>query len=69
MSHTPEQSLEDLVSLMREHLAALRESRGDGDFAVEALYDRVGDAFADYADALDEEFGEALPMDLVDDED
>lgn len=67
MSHSPEQALESFITLMREHLAAIRESRGENDFAVEALYDRLADAYDDYAEALDEEFGETLPFDVLDD--
>ncbi|MCB4207499.1 hypothetical protein [Arthrobacter sp. UM1] len=69
MSHSAEQALDALVTLLREHLSAVRESRGDGDFAVEALYDKLTDAYDDYAEALDDEFGESLPFDVVDDED
>jgi hypothetical protein len=68
MSHTPESALEGFITLLREHLAAVREARGDGDFAVEALYDRLAEAYDDYAEALDLTFGENLPFDVVDDD-
>ncbi len=68
MSHTPESRLESFIALLREHLAAVRDARGEADFAVEALYDRLAEAYDDYAEVLDDEFGESLPFEVVEDD-
>ncbi|MDN4473118.1 primosomal protein [Demequina zhanjiangensis] len=62
------EALRRLQAALEEHLAAVAARRGDDDVAVDDAYDAVAEAFEAYDSALDDEFGESLPL-MLDDSD
>ncbi len=62
------EALRRLQAALEEHLAAVAGRRGEDDVAVDDAYDAVAEAFEAYETALDDEFGESLPL-VLDDSD
>ncbi len=63
---TSREALERLTAALEKHLDAVMGRRGDEDAAVDDAYDAVAEAFETYEAALDEDFGETLPIVLDD---
>ncbi|WP_430866876.1 primosomal protein [Demequina aurantiaca] len=68
MSTQPREALQLLVSALETHLEAVASRRSATDAAVDDAYDAVAETFETYEEALDVEFGEAVPLVLEDDE-
>ncbi len=60
------EALRRLEAAFEEHLAAVAGRRGEDDVAVDDAYDALAEAFEAYESALDDEFGETLPVVLDD---
>lgn len=61
--------LNTLVSALERHYEAISSGRGSEDPAVAATYEHLKTAFMDYEEALSDNFGEILPMELAEDDD
>lgn len=62
------EALRRLVATLDEHLEAVAARRGDADAAVDDAYEAIATAFERYEEALDDEYGESLPL-VLDDSD
>lgn len=60
------EALRHLTTALENHLEAVAARRSPSDAAVDDAYDALAEAFERYEDALDVEFGEALPIVLDD---
>lgn len=68
MTTEPRAALDRLVAALEAHLDAAATRRGEEDPAVVAAYQRLAEAFEVYDEALYENFDEATPFVLFDDE-
>ena len=68
MTADPRGALANLVSAFERHLEASSAKRGEDDPTVIAAYDDLADAFAEYDDALLQDYGEMTPLDIYDGE-
>lgn len=71
MSADARESLRVLTDAFQAHMEAVANRRGPEDTAVDDAYDALAEAFEHYEEALDEEFGESVPLvidDLEDDD-
>lgn len=66
MSVDAREALRLLTDALQAHLEAVANRRGPEDTAVDDAYDAVAEAFERYDEALDDEFGESLPL-VIDD--
>lgn len=62
-------ALRNFVAALERHIEAVATGRGSDDPAVVAAYEHLKSAFLDYEEALSDQFGEYLPMELAEDED
>ncbi|MEI8231984.1 MAG: hypothetical protein WCG32_05430 [Actinomycetes bacterium] len=68
MTQDARNSLSKFVAALERHFEAAATGRGSDDPAVLAAYEHLKNAFMDYEEAISDQYGEFLPMDLVDDE-
>ena len=68
MTTEPRAALDRLVAALEAHLGAASSRRGAEDPAVVAAYQRLAEAFEVYDEALYENYDEATPFVLYDDE-
>ena len=61
-------ALSKLVAALERHFEATSAGRGNDDPAVVSSYEHLKSAFLDYEEALSDQYGEYLPMELVEDE-
>jgi hypothetical protein len=61
-------SLNQFVAALERHIEAVSAGRGSDDPAVMAAYEHLKSAFLDYEEALSDQFGEILPMELAEDD-
>jgi hypothetical protein len=69
MAEDARKTLNDLVATLERHFEAISSGRGNDDPAVVAAYEHLKTAFMDYEEAISDQFGEVLPMELAEDED
>ena len=68
MAKDARMSLNSLVAALERHYEAISSGRGNDDPAVMATYEHLKSAFMDYEEALSDQFGEILPMELAEDD-
>jgi hypothetical protein len=68
MAHEARNTLNSLVAALERHYEAVSSGRGSEDPAVIATYEHLKTAFLDYEEAISDEFGEVLPMELAEDD-
>ena len=68
MAHDARNSLNQFVAALERHFEASSSGRGSDDPAVVASYEHLKTAFLDYEEALSDQFGEILPMELAEDD-
>ena len=68
MAHEARNTLNSLVAALERHYEAISSGRGSEDPAVVATYEHLKAAFLDYEEAISEEYGEVLPMELAEDD-
>ena len=69
MAEDARKTLNSLVAAMERHYEAISSGRGTDDPAVIAAYEHLKSSFMDYEEAISDQFGEVLPMELAEDED
>jgi len=69
MAEDARKTLNGLVATLERHFEAISSGRGNDDPAVVAAYEHLKTAFMDYEEAISDQFGEVLPMELAEDED
>lgn len=69
MSNLARSELNKFIAALERHFEAASSGRGTEDPAVIAAYEHLKSAFLDYEEALNDEFEEVLPMELVEEED
>lgn len=68
MATDPRAALTQFIAALEKHFEAVASQRGAGDSSVERAYDQLEDAFANYEEALSEEYGEYLPIAIADED-
>jgi hypothetical protein len=68
MAHEARNTLNSLVAALERHYEAISSGRGGEDPAVVATYEHLKTAFLDYEEAISDEYGEVLPMELAEDD-
>jgi hypothetical protein len=68
MATDPRNALTQLIASLEKHFEAVSARRGEQDSSVEQAYFQVEDAFLNYEEALNNEYGEYLPISLAEDE-
>lgn len=68
MAKDARMTLNSLVAALERHYEAIASGRGSDDPAVIATYEHLKSAFMDYEEALSDQFGEILPMELAEDD-
>ncbi len=68
MAHEARNTLNSLVAALERHYEAISSGRGSEDPAVIATYEHLKTAFLDYEEAISDEYGEVLPMELAEDD-
>jgi hypothetical protein len=68
MATDPRAALTQFIAALEKHFEAVASHRGEGDSSVERAYDQLEDAFANYDEALSEEYGEYLPIAIADED-
>ncbi|MEY3317440.1 MAG: hypothetical protein RLZZ218_747 [Actinomycetota bacterium] len=68
MAHEARNTLNSLVAALERHYEAISSGRGSEDPAVVATYEHLKTAFLDYEEAISDEYGEVLPMELAEDD-
>ena len=68
MAQDARNTLNSLVASLERHFEAVSTGRGSEDPAVVAAYEHLKTAFMDYEEALSDQFGEVLPMELAEDD-
>jgi hypothetical protein len=68
MAKDARMTLNSLVAALERHYEAISSGRGSDDPAVTATYEHLKSAFMDYEEALSDQFGEILPMELAEDD-
>ena len=68
MAHEARNTLNSLVAALERHYEAVSSGRGSEDPAVIATYEHLKTTFLDYEEAISDEFGEVLPMELAEDD-
>jgi hypothetical protein len=68
MAKDARMTLNSLVAALERHYEAISSGRGSDDPAVIATYEHLKSAFMDYEEALSDQFGEILPMELAEDD-
>ncbi len=68
MAKDARMTLNSLVAALERHYEAISSGRGSDDPAVVATYEHLKSAFMDYEEALSDQFGEILPMELAEDD-
>ena len=68
MAHEARNTVNSLVAALERHYEAISSGRGSEDPAVVATYEHLKTAFLDYEEAISDEFGEVLPMELAEDD-
>jgi hypothetical protein len=68
MAHEARNTLNSLVAALERHYEAISSGRGVEDPAVVATYEHLKTAFLDYEEAISDQFGEVLPMELAEDD-
>jgi hypothetical protein len=68
MATDPRNALTQLIASLEKHFEAVSARRGEQDSSVEQAYFQVEDAFLNYEEALNSEYGEYLPISLAEDE-
>jgi len=69
MAQDSRTALSKLIAALERHLEAVSTGRGVDDPAVAAAYEHLKSVFLDYEEALSDQHGEFLPMELAEDED
>lgn len=69
MAQDARNTLNSLVAALERHYEAISSGRGSDDPAVAATYEHLKTTFMDYEEALSDQFGEVLPMELAEDDD
>jgi hypothetical protein len=69
MAEDARKTLNGLVAAMERHYEAISSGRGTDDPAVISAYEHLKSSFMDYEEAISDQFGEVLPMELAEDED
>jgi hypothetical protein len=69
MSVDPRAALDRFIAALEAHYLAITKRHGPTDSAVDDAYYVLADAFEVYDDAINETYGEAIPLELVDDDD
>jgi hypothetical protein len=69
MAQDARNTLNMLVAALERHYEAVATGRGSDDPAVISTYEHLKTAFMDYEEALSDQFGEVLPMELAEDDD
>lgn len=69
MAQDARNTLNMLVAALERHYEAVATGRGSDDPAVVSTYEHLKTAFMDYEEALSDQFGEVLPMELAEDDD
>jgi len=69
MAQDARNTLNSLVAALERHYEAMSSGRGSDDPAVIATYEHLKTAFLDYEEAVSDQFGEILPMELAEDDD
>ncbi|CAB4685234.1 MAG: hypothetical protein F2662_02595 [Actinobacteria bacterium] len=68
MAQEARSSLNNFVAALERHFEAVSAGRGADDPAVVASYEHLKSVFLDYEEALSDQFGEFLPMELAEDD-
>lgn len=68
MAHEARNTLNSLVAALERHYEAISSGRGSEDPAVVATYEHLKTSFLDYEEAISDQFGEVLPMELAEDD-
>ena len=68
MAYEARNTLNSLVAALERHYEAISSGRGSEDPAVVATYEHLKTAFLDYEEAISDEYGEVLPMELAEDD-
>ncbi len=68
MAHEARNTLNSLFAALERHYEAISSGRGSEDPAVVATYEHLKTAFLDYEEAISDEYGEVLPMELAEDD-
>jgi len=68
MAKDARMTLNSLVAALERHYEAIASGRGSDDPAVIATNEHLKSAFMDYEEALSDQFGEILPMELAEDD-
>jgi hypothetical protein len=68
MAHEARNTLNSLVAALERHYEAISSGRGSEDPAVIATYEHLKTSFLDYEEAISDQFGEVLPMELAEDD-
>jgi hypothetical protein len=61
-------ALNQLNAALERRFEAVASGRGADDPAILNAYEHLEEAFLDYEEALNDQFGEFLPMELAEDE-
>ncbi|MEY4418082.1 MAG: hypothetical protein RIQ88_520 [Actinomycetota bacterium] len=61
-------ALRNFVAALERHFEATATGRGSDDPAVISAYEHLKSAFLDYEEALTDQYGEYLPMELVEED-
>jgi hypothetical protein len=69
MAQDSRTALSKFIAALERHLEAVSTGRGVDDPAVASAYEHLKAAFLDYEEALSDQHGEFLPMELAEDED
>lgn len=68
MAKDARNSLQRFVGAIESHFAAVANRRGENDPTVERTYQLLEEAFLDYEEAIQDNFEEYLPFELVEEE-
>ena len=68
MANDARNNLNQLVAALERHLEAASTGRGSDDPAVVSSYEHLKAAFLDYEEALMDQYGEMLPMELAEED-
>lgn len=69
MAQEPRFALQQFIAALERHFEAVSSNRGAENSALEQAYYQVEDAFLNYEEALEEKFGEYLPITQAEDSD
>jgi hypothetical protein len=67
MALEPRFALQQFIAALERHFEAVSGNRGSDDPALEQAYYQLEDAFLNYEEALEEKFGEFLPITQAED--